>query len=213
MPGNYNAQFESQIASYRSNRRLLIAHNIEFRVIKTDFETIVRAALRQPNSVTFFWPPSTEVGFRNSRTRHQGYAMLEFQTRPDRQAAEEDLRNLVVGGRAVRITRSSRVAFAPSGIQAAAPTAAVAPTSADSASAPAAPAPTVPVPAPIALTAAASTAVATTSVTEETNRRWFHWPGCVEDRSDCGSDCGSDRGSECRCYGEAESLPEIEYLD
>ncbi|KAF3071999.1 hypothetical protein CFAM422_005756 [Trichoderma lentiforme] len=110
MPGNYNAQFESQIASYRSSRRMLIAHNIEFRVIKTDFETIVRAALRRPDSVILFWPPSTEVGFRNSRTRHQGYAMLGFQTRPDRQAAEEDLRNLVVGGRAVRITRSSRVA-------------------------------------------------------------------------------------------------------
>ncbi|KAM0263428.1 hypothetical protein ACHAQJ_001284 [Trichoderma viride] len=40
-PENYNAQFESQIASYKRARRMLVAHNVHFKVTRGQFESLV----------------------------------------------------------------------------------------------------------------------------------------------------------------------------
>ncbi|KAL6832823.1 hypothetical protein V8C40DRAFT_262675 [Trichoderma camerunense] len=190
MSENDNAQSESQIARY-----MLVVQSSNIYYDQDDFEIAVQQTIRQRDTTIIFW--------------YEGYAILGFETIADYEATEEDLQDHRACGCVVRISRQEK--FALEFIQAAARTAAAA--AAAAASAPAAPAP-----APIALTttSAASTAITTTSVTEETNYGWFHWPGCVKDRSDGGSDCGSDGGSECNCYWGAESLPdlpEIEYLD
>ncbi|QYT00979.1 hypothetical protein H0G86_008036 [Trichoderma simmonsii] len=194
MSENDNAQSESQIARY-----MLVVQSSNIYYDQDDFEIAVQQTIRQRDTTIIFW--------------YEGYAILGFETIADYEATEEDLLDHRACGCVVRISRQEKLAL--EFIQEAARTAAAA---AAAASAPAAPAPTVQAPAPIALTtaAAASTAVTTTSVTEKTNYGWFHWPGCVKDRSDYGSDGGSDSGSECGCYRGAESppdLPEIEYLD
>ncbi|KAL7937810.1 hypothetical protein V8C35DRAFT_331453 [Trichoderma chlorosporum] len=113
MPGNYNAEFEAQIALYRRARRILGCHDINFRTSRAATEAIIRAKLTQPDSVTFFWPSSRDPRYRNNRSRHQGYVMLGFESRSDCRLAEADLQNLVVNGRPVRISRPSRPAFLP----------------------------------------------------------------------------------------------------
>ncbi|KAL7913142.1 hypothetical protein GGI35DRAFT_476948 [Trichoderma velutinum] len=108
-----NAHFENQIEVYRRARRCLVARNINFGSTRAQFETSVRARLTKGGSVTFFWPPSTDVRFRHNKKRHQGYVFLGFETRADARLAEQDLQNYVFSGRAVNVFRASREAFVP----------------------------------------------------------------------------------------------------
>lgn len=102
----YNAEWEARIHVFRKNRRLLVARGIPFNKSRAAFETDVRAKLTKPGSVTFFWPPSNH----SNPNRHQGWVMLAFDERRDRETAETDLGNYKFGGRQIRVDRASKVA-------------------------------------------------------------------------------------------------------
>lgn len=104
------AHFENHIEAYRRNRRCLVARNINFGSTRAQFEASVRVRLTKRDSVTFFWPPSTDVRFRHNKKRHQGYVFLGFETKSDAELAEQDLQNYVFSGRAVNVVRASREA-------------------------------------------------------------------------------------------------------
>ncbi|OPB42089.1 hypothetical protein A0O28_0032060 [Trichoderma guizhouense] len=107
---SHNAQFENQIGGYARNRRCLVASNINFRATRAQFEASVRARLTNGDSVTFFWPPSSNVRFINNKKRHQGLVYLGFETRADARVAEQDLQNYVFSGRAINVFRATRYA-------------------------------------------------------------------------------------------------------
>ncbi|KPM44542.1 hypothetical protein AK830_g1974 [Neonectria ditissima] len=135
---HYNAQWEDQIKEFRKNRRLLVARGISFSVTRATVEAYIRVKLTKPNSVIFFWPPSSAL-LRNP-AHHMGWVMLGFDQPSDARTAEVDLQNCELNSRQFRVDRASRTAYAPrsSRLRETAPTTA-APTIA---------APTAPAPAP-----------------------------------------------------------------
>ncbi|KAL6892129.1 hypothetical protein GGI43DRAFT_387003 [Trichoderma evansii] len=71
-------------------------------------EATIRARLTKPDSVIFLWPPGA-----TRSDRHISWVMLGFGRRPDVQVALEDLKNLELLGRPVKVERASRQAFLP----------------------------------------------------------------------------------------------------
>lgn len=100
---NHDAAWEASLRPYMRNQRLLVAKNIHFREAKAEFEVACRAALRKPDSVTFFWRDADVAG-----RKHRGQAMLAFANRPDCRDALEDLRGLIVRGRSVNVVKGSK---------------------------------------------------------------------------------------------------------
>ncbi|KAG3183893.1 hypothetical protein PC129_g25321, partial [Phytophthora cactorum] len=104
----YNAQWEDQIKEFRKNRRLLVARGISFSVTRATVEAYIRVKLTKPNSVIFFWPPSSAL-LRNP-ARHMGWVVLGFDQRSDARTAEVDLQNCELNSRQFRVDRASRTA-------------------------------------------------------------------------------------------------------
>ncbi|QYT00983.1 hypothetical protein H0G86_008040 [Trichoderma simmonsii] len=158
---SHNAQFENQIGGHARNRRCLVASNINFRATRAQFEASVRARLTNGDSVTFFWPPSSNVRFMNNKKRHQGLVYLGFETRADARVAEQDLQNYVFSGRAINVFRATRYASSELAQATAAPAATTSTTAI--ATGP-------PLPPPPAATATITAAAATTAPPAPTNR-------------------------------------------
>ena len=99
----YNEQFESQIKVYRKRQRLLVAKSIHFRAPCADFKAACRAKLSKPETVKFFWRDGQDSWMKNP-----GWAMLGFETRPDRKQAEDELKQFGFRGRDIKIQRASQ---------------------------------------------------------------------------------------------------------
>lgn len=109
-----NQEFEQQLAQFRANRRLLTALNLPVGARRDAVQSAIRTSLSDPSSVTFFWPPipsDRPVWIRNDPRHHIGWVMLGFSLRTKARAAENDLRNLKINGRAINIQRAHRVSY------------------------------------------------------------------------------------------------------
>ncbi|VUC36894.1 unnamed protein product [Clonostachys rosea] len=112
----YDPVWEARLAPARKARRLLYARNINLQVSRAIFEAGVRGKLSKPDSVEVLWPtlPNQSNG---SSCRHTGWAMLQFENRPDCRSALEELQGLEFLGRQVNVEKAGKKAILPASMR------------------------------------------------------------------------------------------------
>ena len=99
----YNEEYENQLRTHRSKRRLIVARNIHFQASRAEFEAFVRGKLSQPHTATFFWRDSDTPGMA-----HRGFVMIGFELRTECRTALGKLESIKFRGRSVDVKMASR---------------------------------------------------------------------------------------------------------